>query len=57
MAHAYTKAVEVATPRTSLTPCILDADHSQLELLSGVMEDIRYDAITTSDQYSRPITR
>jgi len=47
--HAYTKAVEVVTPRTSLTPCILDDDYSQLELLSAVMDDMGYDAITTSD--------
>jgi DNA-binding NtrC family response regulator len=49
VAHAYSKSVELAAPKTSLTPCILDDDHSQLDLLSAVMEDMGYEAITTSD--------
>jgi DNA-binding NtrC family response regulator len=49
VAHAYSKAVELAAPKTSLTPCILDDDHSQLDLLSAVMDDMGYEAITTSD--------
>src|SRR4029077_12456122 len=49
VAHAYTKAVELAAPKTSLTPCILDDDHGQLDLLSAVMDDMGYEAITTSD--------
>ena len=52
MAHAYTKTVELAAPRTSLTPCVLDDDdddHDQLEMLSAVVSDMGYEAITTSD--------
>ena len=49
VAHAYTKTIELAAPRTSLTPCILDNDHSQLDMLSAVMEEMGYEAVTTSD--------
>src|SRR5271170_3986670 len=49
VAHAYSKAVQLATPRTALTPCILDDDHAQLDLLSAVMEEMGYEAVTTSD--------
>ncbi len=49
MAHAYSKALELAAPKTSLTPCILDNDHDQLDLLSGVMNEMGYEAVTTSD--------
>ena len=49
VAHGYSKAVELATPRTSLTPCVLDDDHDQLEMLSTVVADMGYEAITTSD--------
>jgi hypothetical protein len=45
----YSKAVELAAPKTSLTPCILDQDRAQLDLLSAAMEDMGYEAITTSD--------
>jgi DNA-binding NtrC family response regulator len=43
------KTAELAAPKTSLTPCILDDDHTQLDLLSSVMEDMGYPSITTSD--------
>src|SRR5208282_535584 len=49
VAHAYGKTAELTVSKTSLTPCILDDDHSQLELLSAVMDDMGYEAITTSD--------
>jgi DNA-binding NtrC family response regulator len=54
MAHAYTKAVEtraveVAAPRTSLTPCVLDHDQDQLDMLAAVVHEMGYEAITTSD--------
>ena len=49
VAHAHSKPVEVAAPKTSLTPCLLDDDHAQLDLLSAAMEDMGYQAITTSD--------
>jgi hypothetical protein len=38
MAYATYKTVEVATPRTSLTPCILDDDPAE-----------RYEALATGD--------
>ena len=49
VAHAYSETVELTASKTSLTPCILDDDHSQLDLLSGVMDEMGYEAITTSD--------
>jgi DNA-binding protein Fis len=49
VAHAHSKSVEVAAPKTSLTPCLPDHDHAQLDLLSAAMEDMGYQAITTSD--------
>jgi len=49
VAHAQTRTVELAAPRTSLTPCILDDDHDQLDMLSAVVADMGYEAITTSD--------
>jgi len=49
VAQAQSKSVEVAAPKTSLTPCLLDDDHAQLDLLSAVIEDLGYQAITTSD--------
>lgn len=49
MAHAQAKTVLLSTPKTSLTPCILDDDPGQLDLLSAVMEDFGYEAVTTSD--------
>ena len=49
VASAHSKAVALAAPKTSLTPCILDDDHAQLDLLSAVMENMGYQSITTSD--------
>jgi ActR/RegA family two-component response regulator len=49
VAHAYGKTVELTATKTSLTPCILDDDHSQLDLLSAAMDEMGYEAITTSD--------
>src|SRR5258707_1314576 len=46
---ASTKSVEIVTPRSALTPCILDDDPAQLEMLSAVIADMGYEAITTSD--------
>jgi DNA-binding NtrC family response regulator len=48
-AHGSTKAVELLAPRSSLTPCILDDDAGQLELLSELVTDMGYDPILTSD--------
>src|SRR5271154_3454603 len=49
VAHAYSKAVQLATPRTALTPCILDDDHAQLDMLSAQIVDMGYEAIPTAD--------
>jgi DNA-binding NtrC family response regulator len=46
--QAHSRAPELAAPKTSLMPCILD-DHTQLDLLSAVIEDMGYQSITTSD--------
>ena len=49
MAQSSTKSVEVLAPRASLTPCILDDDPAQLEMLSELIGDLGYEAIATSD--------
>jgi len=49
VAHAQSKAGKRAATKTSLTPCLLVDDHGQLDSLSAVIEDIGYQAITTSD--------
>src|SRR6267143_4610090 len=47
---ASTKTVEIVAPKSSLTPCILDDDPAQLEMLSAVIADTGgYEAIPTSD--------
>jgi DNA-binding NtrC family response regulator len=49
MAHAYSKAVEIAAPKSSLTPCILDDDPELLEELSALVAEMGYDPIPTPD--------
>ena len=49
MAYLSPKTVEIVTPKTTLTPCILDDDPAQLEMLSAVVADMGYEAITTPD--------
>ena len=50
MAHGYSKAVEIATAtKSSLTPCILDGDPEQLEMLSALVTEMGYEPIPTSD--------
>jgi DNA-binding NtrC family response regulator len=44
-----TKTIEVATPRSSLTPCILDDDPEQLSVLSEMISEIGYEALLTDD--------
>jgi len=48
-AHAPYKTVEVATLKTSLTPCILDDDQGQLDVLSALINDMGYEALATTD--------
>jgi len=49
MAHATTKAIELVSPKATLTPCILDDDPAQLELLTEQVAILGYEAIPTSD--------
>ena len=49
MAQVTTKPLEIATPKAALTPCILDDDPAQLELLTEQIGSFGYDAIPTAD--------
>jgi len=49
MAQAVPKTVELAVPKTSLTPCILDDDPAQLETLAAIVADMGYDSVTTAN--------
>jgi DNA-binding NtrC family response regulator len=49
MAMASQKAVEIVAPQSSLTPCILDDDPAQLDMLTAVIADMGYEAIPTSN--------
>jgi len=51
---ASTKTAEIVAPKSSLTPCILDDDPAQLEMLSAVIADMGYEAIPTSDPEEAP---
>jgi DNA-binding NtrC family response regulator len=49
VAQASSKPIEIAASTSSLTPCILDDDLAQLEMLSAVVADLGYEAIPTPD--------
>jgi DNA-binding NtrC family response regulator len=49
VAHTQTKSAANGTRKHSLTPCILDDDPGQLDLLSAQVTDAGYDPISTSD--------
>src|SRR2546427_1652191 len=49
MGLVSTKTVEIVAPKSALTPCILDDDPAQLEMLAAVIADMGYAAIPTSD--------
>jgi DNA-binding NtrC family response regulator len=49
MAHATTKTIELASPKTTLTPCILDDDPAQLDLMTEQVAILGYEAIPTSN--------
>jgi CheY-like chemotaxis protein len=49
MAHATTKTIEIVSPKATLTPCILDDDPAQLELLTEQVGILGYEAIATSN--------
>lgn len=46
---AYSKAVEISTTKSSLTPCILDNNPEQLELLAGLVTEMGYEPVPTAD--------
>src|SRR5579864_5067055 len=48
-AHASCKTVENASPQSSLTPCILDDDPGQLEMMSAQIAEMGYEAVATAD--------
>jgi DNA-binding NtrC family response regulator len=49
MAHAISKAVAISSPSASLTPCVLDDDPDQLEVLSALVNDLGYQTLPTAD--------
>jgi DNA-binding NtrC family response regulator len=46
--QAHPKAVETASAKSSLTPCILDDDPAQLEMLAALVASLGYESITTA---------
>ncbi len=48
MAQAHPKSVESAAAKSSLTPCILDDDPAQLEMLTALVADMGYESVPTS---------
>jgi len=46
---ASSRTAEIVAPKSSLTPCILDDDPAQLEMLSAVIADLGYEAVPTSN--------
>jgi len=51
--QTYLKTVEKGAAKSSLTPCILDDDPAQLEMLAALIADIGYEPITTSSPRKR----
>ena len=49
MGQATTRSLEIATPRAVFTPCILDDDPEQLDLLSEQIAGFGYEAVSTSN--------
>ena len=49
MAYATYNSIEVATLRTSLTPCIFDDDPSERDALTTVISDMGYEPVPTGD--------
>jgi CheY-like chemotaxis protein len=47
--NVETKTLEIAAPRSSLTPCILDDDPEQLSVLSEMISEIGYESLLTDD--------
>jgi DNA-binding NtrC family response regulator len=49
VALGLTKTTDLIASRASFIPCILDDDPAQLDMLSTVIADMGYEAITTAD--------
>jgi DNA-binding NtrC family response regulator len=49
VAHAYSKALETAATKSSLTPCIFDSDPEQLDQLAGLVAEMGYNSVPTGD--------
>lgn len=49
MALGLSKTAEFVAPRTSLTPCVLDDDPAQLDMLSELIAHLGYETVPTSD--------
>ena len=49
MPQPYPKTVEIAAPKSSLTPCILEDDPVQLDALAALVADLGYEPVSTSD--------
>jgi DNA-binding NtrC family response regulator len=49
MPSAHAKPVEINVTRSSLTPCILEADPAQLEALAALIGELGYETVPTSD--------
>jgi DNA-binding NtrC family response regulator len=49
MAHAQSKTVEIVATKASLTPCILDDDPAQLDILAAIVTEMGYEPVLTPD--------
>ncbi len=49
MAQPYSRPVETALPKSSLTPCLLDDDPARLQALSALVAELGYEPVPTSD--------
>lgn len=49
MVQSHPKAGESAPAKSSLTPCILDDDPAQLEMLAALVTSLGYESITTAN--------
>jgi DNA-binding NtrC family response regulator len=49
VAHGYSKAVEIAAPKSSLSPCIVDDDPAELQALAAQVAELGYDPMPTAD--------
>jgi DNA-binding NtrC family response regulator len=49
VALGLSKPAEIVAPRACLTPCVLDDDPAQLDMLSEIIGHMGYEAITTAD--------